>query len=76
MKHWFKRFMVLLARWDRARTPRRTDWRGRPVGESTGGAIPPVNLPGWEPGATLRPPSFPGENAEVRDQADDGAYQI
>jgi hypothetical protein len=54
MKHWFDRLMAILAGRDRACAPRRTDWRGRPVGENTGGVIPLVSHPKVDPYATLR----------------------
>jgi hypothetical protein len=57
MTSWFKRLMALLAGGGRTRAPRLTDWRGRPLGETTGGAFPPVSLPEGDPYATLRLPS-------------------
>ena len=57
VKNWFRGLMALLVGRDRTPTPQRTDWRGCPVGDHTGGAIPPVSLPGDDLNATLRPPS-------------------
>jgi hypothetical protein len=57
MKKWFKALMALLAGGDQTRTPRRTDWRGRPVDENTGGPIPPVSLPDAKLHVTLHLPS-------------------
>jgi hypothetical protein len=60
MKSWFKKLLSLLAGRDWTRAPRRTDWRGRPAGETTGGATPSVSLPEGDPYATLRLPSSAG----------------
>jgi hypothetical protein len=62
MKNWFQRLMAFLAGKGRTRTPRRTDWRGRPLGENTEGGIPPVRLPEGGPYATIRLPWY-GERA-------------
>jgi hypothetical protein len=53
MKDCFQRLMALLAGKGCTRTPRRTDWRGRPLGENAEGGIPPVRLPKGDPYATL-----------------------
>jgi hypothetical protein len=55
MKNWFKELMVILLARDRTYTPRRTDWRSRPV---AGQATAPVSLPEGDPYATLRLPSL------------------
>jgi hypothetical protein len=55
MKNWFKALMARLAGTNRTRTPGRTDWRGRPVGENEGEAMPPAGVTGVDPYATLLP---------------------
>jgi hypothetical protein len=67
MNNWLKRLLEFLAWRGRTRTPRRTDWRGRPVAENTDGAIPSVSHPGADLYATLRPPAFPGESYQGGD---------
>jgi hypothetical protein len=57
MKNWFNRLLALLARRGRTQPPRRVGWRGRPLPESTDGAIPQAG-----PYATLCLPP-PGESA-------------
>jgi hypothetical protein len=59
MRNWFTRWMTFLTGRDQARTPRRTDWRGRPLGENAGGAGPPVSPPERKRYATLNQASFP-----------------
>jgi hypothetical protein len=50
--------MAFLAGRDRTRSPGRTDWRGRPVGEGTERGIPSVSPPEGDRYATLRLPSY------------------
>jgi hypothetical protein len=58
MKSWFRRLMALLAG-NQTRTHQCTDWRGRPQGEGTASAIPPVGLAEEDPYATLGEPPLP-----------------
>jgi hypothetical protein len=66
MNNWFKALLALLA--GRDRTPRRTDWRGRPVGENTGGPIPSDTHPEGDLYPTLRL-SSPAAGASHGDRA-------
>jgi hypothetical protein len=69
MINWFKSLMALLAGRNRTRTPWRTDWRGRPMGENTGGAISPVRRPGGDRYSTLGLPPSAGADARQGEQA-------
>jgi hypothetical protein len=69
MGNWFKKLMGLLAGRGRTRTPGRTDWRGRPMGENAGAALPPVNHPRRDRYTTLGLPSFDGADAQQGERA-------
>jgi hypothetical protein len=69
MTSWFKRLMGLLAGKGRTRTPRRTDWRGRPMGENTGAALPPVSHPRADRYTTLGLSSFADADARPGERA-------
>jgi hypothetical protein len=58
MRNWFTKLMAFLARRDRTLSPRRMDWHGRALAESTEGAIPQVSVSEGPLYATLCLPSF------------------
>ena len=58
MKNWLQRLVAFVAGKGLTRTPRRTDWRGRPLGENTKEGIHPVSLPEGNPYATIRLPWY------------------
>jgi hypothetical protein len=69
MKNWLKSLLALLAA-DRAPNPLRTDWRGRPLGESAGGAISTLTVAEGDLFATVCPPSASGGCRAVPPQRD------
>jgi hypothetical protein len=56
MKRWFNRLMALLARKRRTRSPRRVDWRGRPLAEGADGETSGIGDPDGALYATLSLP--------------------
>jgi hypothetical protein len=58
MKNWFSKLIALLSHRKRTQSPQCMDWRGRPMAETTGGAIPSVSLSERALYATLCLPSF------------------